>query len=228
MPPSPLGFVSLALALALPHSLAAAPKAARKAAAKKAPLAVGSGVIVTLRTGALIEGIYHGDADGALWVEVDGGEVGIEKTTIAGVVAAKTGSDEYKDRAAALGPKDASGWWELSLWAAGKDMHGKAEAAAKTVVRIDPGHAKAREFLGYEKVGDRWLQGDDIPAAKGLVLYEREWLSPGQIEALKERRREEEKESKLRAMRLHAPAKYEQAPVKKPLGGWVDSRRGGQ
>ncbi len=224
---SRLAFSALALVLSVPPSFAAAPKAARKAAPKKIALVEGQGVKVTLKTGTVIEGIYHGDADGALWVEVDGGEVGIEKATIAGVAPAMTGSNEYKERASALGVKDAAGWWELSLWAAGKELHGAAESAAKTVLKIDPEHANARDFLGYEKVGKRWVQGDDIHVAKGLVLFERQWLSPDQIEALKERRRTEDKEKNLRGMMLHAPVKYEQAPSKRPMGGWVDSRQGG-
>lgn len=220
--------VFLALALCLTSAAGfAAPTKTRKAPAKKAPLVVGQGVIVTLRTGALIEGIYHGDADGAIWVEVDGGDVGIEKDTIAGMSPiAKTASTEYKERAAALGAKDAAGWWELSMWAASKDLHGAAESAARTVLKIDPEHARARDLLGFEKVDGRWLQHDEVHRAKGLVLYERRWLTPQQVEEAKARARQEEKENNLRAMKLHAPATYE-AP-KKPLGGWVDRPQGGR
>lgn len=223
--PARLGLLALALVLAAPLSFAAG--APRKNAAKKT-LAKGDGVIVTLKTGALVEGIYHGDADGAIWIEVDGGEVGIEKDTVAGIAPAKTGSAEHKERAAALGAKDAAGWWELSLWAAGKELHGAAESAAKTVLKIDPEHAKAREHLGFEKVGSRWLHGDDVQRAKGLVLFERQWLSPDQIEALKHRRNTEEQEKNLSGMKLHAPIKYAPAPVKKPLGGWVETPKGGR
>lgn len=220
--------VSLALALVLGAADAfAAPAKTRKAAAKKAPLVVGQGVIVTLKTGALIEGIYHGDADGAIWVEVDGGDVGVEKDTIAGMAAvAKPASAEYKERAAALGAKDAAGWWELSTWAAGKELHGAAESAAKTVLKIDPDHAQARELLGFEKVNGRWVQHDEIHRAKGLILYERKWLTPEQIAEAKARAKQEETDHNLRSMNLSTPAKYD-AP-KKPLGGWVDRGSRGQ
>lgn len=220
--PALLGLLAMALVLGSQLPLAAAPKAARKAPPKKAALVEGAGVIVTLKTGTLIEGIYHGDADGAVWVEVDGGEVGIEKDTIARIVPAKkVGAVEYKERAAALDAKDAEGWWELSLWATGKEMHGAAEHAAKNVLKIDPNHSHAREHLGFEKVGDRWLQGDQIPAAKGLVLYDRKWMTPAQAaeQAAADEKRRKDAENAYTGALMRPP---DPSPTPQPRGGWVD------
>lgn len=228
--PAMLGILALVLAVGVPPEIDAAPRSARKATAKKKPsLIAGSGVIVTLKTGALIEGVYHGDADGAVWVEVDGGEVGIEKTTIAGIVPAQTGSIKYKERAAALGAKDRDGWWKLSVWAAARNMHGAAATAARTVVNIDPEHAGAREYLGFEKVGERWLQGDAIPAAKGLVQFERRWLTQAEVADIQMRRRNKEMERSKNAeyeyqynLQRLAPKMVTEKPVKKSMG-WIET-----
>lgn len=223
-----LSALGLALLLAASACFAAPAKAAKKAPAKKAALIVGQAVVVTLQNGSKVEGVYQGDADGAIWVEVDGGEVGVEKSTIVDMVAGKADTAEFKKRAATIGPKDAEAWWELALWAEQAGLHTSANTAAKNAIRINRDHDKARKFLGYEKVKGSWHQGDDIHRAKGLVQLDGDWVAPEELEAAKARAENDQKESNLRSMRLHKPAKYaaeEPAPAKpaRPFGGWVDS-----
>jgi len=226
--PSFSRLAALAVVLVLVDSPLQAAPAPKKAAAKKPALVKGTGATVTLNTGTLVHGIYHGEADGAIWVEVDGGEVGIERDTIVSIVAAKTPDVEMKERRAALGPKDTAGWWEFSQWATKKELNGAAESAARTVIKLDPDHAGARELLGYEKVKGSWLKGEDIYLAQGLVQFERRWVTPDEATALKQAREKMEKEDNLRAMRRPAPAVYQQPEKKRPLSGWVDYNRGGQ
>lgn len=136
--------------------------------------AKGEIVTLTLTNGSTVEGKYQGEADGAFWVEFDGGgEAAIETSTI---VKMRT-SSEYKRKAAALGSADTAGWWKLSQWAAAREEMASARAAASEVIHIDPEHAAARRFLGHEKIDGRWLSGDDLNRSKGLVTFNGEWMT---------------------------------------------------
>lgn len=219
--------VALIFALCLCVPAIAAPPAKRKAAAGKFVPTVGSGIIVSLQNGSKVEGIYRGEGDGAIWLEIDGGEAGLEKSTIVSLAPAKGGTPEFKRRAATLEPADAEGWWKLAQWAEQNELHSSAQSAARSAIKASPEHAAARKFLGHEKVGGQWYQGDDIHRAKGLVKYGDEWVAPENLEAAKQRAENEEKEKNLRAMRLHKPVTYrneEPAPQKsnRPFGGWVE------
>ncbi len=176
--PTRLGGLALVLVLIAPLSFAA--PAARKPASKTA-LAVGDGVIVTLKNGSEVKGVYHGNADGAFWVESNGAEVGLERDSIAKITQANTGDAEYRKHKAGLSETDAEGWWRLSLIATRHGMKSAANDAAKTAVKIAPEHAKARQFLGHEKVGGRWLDHEAAQAARGLTLYEGEWLTNAEL-----------------------------------------------
>lgn len=227
------GALVLAVLLIAPPCFAAPAKAAKKAPTKKAALVEGQGVVVLLQNGSKIEGVYHGDADGAIWVEVDGGEVGVEKSTIVEVVPGKASTADFNKRAESIGPKDAEGWWELALWAERAGLTTSAKTAARNAIKINGEHEKAREFLGYEKVKGGWYKGDEIPRAKGLVQFGSDWVAPEELEAAKVRAENEQKEKNLNSMRLHQPMKYTQsdpAPAKsgRPFSGWVDRGGGGK
>lgn len=170
----PFSALALAVLLAAPCAFAAAP-------AKKKALAVGDGVIVVLKNGSEVKGVYHGNADGAFWVESNGAQIGIERASIAKITQARTGDAEYRKQKAALSDTDAEGWWGLSVLAARHGMISAANDAAKTAVKIDPEHAEARAYLGYEKVGGKWLEHEAAQAAKGLTLYEGEWVTNAEM-----------------------------------------------
>ena len=57
---------------------------------------------------------------------------------------------------------------------------GKKELAAKAyarVLEVDPEHRAARRALGYELVGDRWLQGGALMRAKGFIHHDGKWMT---------------------------------------------------
>lgn len=226
MPLSRLGILSLALVLSAAPSFAATAKAAKKAPAKEAVLAAGTGVSIVLTNGSKVDGIFQSEADGVVWVEVDGGEAGIDRSTIARMAASKTPDIEFKERGEGLAQDDAKGWWELAQWAETKELFAAARSAARKAIKIDPDHHEARKYLGYEKVDGRWLQGDDVHRARGLVPFEGQWVMPEEVAELKKAREEKAKQEKLDSMtpvRASPVYKYEEPPkAKRPFSGWVD------
>lgn len=170
------GTLALAVLLTAPCAFAAAPAKKNKKA-----LAVGDGVIVILKNGSEVKGVYHGDADGAFWIESNGAQVGLERDSIAKITQANTGDAEYRKLKASLTDDDADGWMRLADLAARHGMTSAAKDAAKTAVKIDPEHAGARAFLGYEKIGGKWLEHEAAQTAKGLTLYEGEWVTNAEL-----------------------------------------------
>ncbi len=159
----------------------------------KAPrIAKGTGVTVTLKGNKQVKGVYLGRHDGAVWVGLDGGEVGLEKETVLKIEPSETDDSEFLKRRAALASDDAKGHWELVKWADKAGLDSLAKGEAETVVRIDPEHLKARQFLGHEKINGAWLEHDDAMRAKGLVEYRGEWITQDEYAAIEKTRIEQE------------------------------------
>lgn len=220
--------LAMALALAASPCVAApakAAKSAKKAPAKPAPLVAGTGVSIVLTNGSKVEGIFQSEEDGVVWVEVDGGQAGIDRSTIEKMGPSKTPDIEYKERVAALAADDAKGWWELAQWAESKDLHAASLSAAKKTIRISPDHEEARRYLSYEKVDGKWVQGDDIHRARGLVQFDGHWVRPDDIPELKKAKEEKAKQDRLDSMtpvRASPTYQKEDFKAKRPFSGWVD------
>jgi hypothetical protein len=169
-------FAAAALALIL----AAAPSFAKdKPPAKE--IAKGTGVIVTLNEGREVKGVYLGRHDGAVWVGLDGGEIGLEPETIVKIVPAKTDDSEFLKRKVELAPNDKAGHWGLAEWALKQGLDSSAKAQALIVVGLDPDHEKARRLLRHERIDGVWLEHDDAMQAKGFVQYKGDWISKEQF-----------------------------------------------
>ncbi len=192
-------FAAILGTLALTLVVAAAAEPAKKPTAKKS-VAVGSGVVVTLKNGNEVEGVYRGKRDGAVWVELDGGEIGIEPDTVVKITPTNTADSEFLKRKAVIDPKDVDAWWELSKWAASRELRGSAQTTAETVIDLNPDHAEARIFLGFEKIGGRWLDFNAAQIAKGFTLFEGEWLRGEELALAIKRRKEADDDNRLHQM----------------------------
>ncbi len=73
------------------------------------------------------------------------------------------------ERLSALPEGDARAAFVLALEFAAEGHARAAEQAHAHVSQIEPGHVAARRALRYERVGDKWLRGKALLAAKGLV-----------------------------------------------------------
>lgn len=178
--------------------LLALPAAAQQAVYLPPP---GSGVTVGLTNQREIRGTFLGEREGAVWVGVDGGEVGLEPADIVTVRAQENDDVEFRRRAARAG-RDAGAWWALAQWAKERGLHGSAELAARQVVESSPEHAGARALLGQEKAGGRWLDHDAAMKAKGYVEYRGEWLKKEEAAALERERREQRREERMEELLL--------------------------
>lgn len=174
--------------------LLALPAAAQQAAVYLPP--PGTGVSVGLSNQREIRGTFLGERDGAVWVGVDGGEVGLDPADIVTVRTQDNDDVEYRRRAARAG-RDAGAWWALAQWAKERGLHGSAEDSARRVVELSPEHAGARALLGQEKIGGAWLEHDAAMKAKGFVPYGGDWLKREEYERLERERRAAREEERM-------------------------------
>jgi hypothetical protein len=79
-------------------------------------------------------------------------------------------------RIAALPKGDATAAYRLALDLEAQGCADLAKDAHWRAVAADPDHAAARRALGFERVGGRWLVGDDLLRAKGFVKAGGRWV----------------------------------------------------
>jgi len=82
----------------------------------------------------------------------------------------------YSVRAKKSSARDAEAQFLLARWCR---RHGLADEMTKhleKVVALDPDHAAARQALGYEKVGEKWVAGEGVLEAKGFVKRNGRWI----------------------------------------------------
>jgi len=82
----------------------------------------------------------------------------------------------YAERAKNAAASDVATQFLLARWC---KRHGLADEMTRhlqKVVALDPDHAAARQALGYEKVGTKWVAGVGVLEAKGFVKRNGRWI----------------------------------------------------
>ncbi len=73
---------------------------------------------------------------------------------------------------------DVKGLMALAQWARDNKLPKEAAETLERVIKYEPDHAEARVQLGYERVAGKWVKGDELQKAKGLVEYHGKWITP--------------------------------------------------
>ncbi|MBN1417260.1 MAG: hypothetical protein JXP34_00700 [Planctomycetes bacterium] len=129
-------------------------------------VAVASGDVVRLRTGEAIQGTVILRTDEKVVIATASGLRTVRATDVQSIEEEKDPRAEYVRRAAALGPRDAKGWYELGTWAQDQRLEAEATHCFEQVIRIDPDHAEARAALGYRRWGPGWRKAEEIEKAR--------------------------------------------------------------
>ena len=188
---------------------------------KKKIIAQCDHVTVTLKGEREIKGIYLGRHHNAVWVEVSGGEIGLDEDQVLKVTPSESAEHEFLRRKAALNVHDAKGFWELCIFASENNLTPQAQSAAQTVLSIDPDHAEAREFFGYVKVNGSWMTFDQPQFRLGKVHVDGRWMSREESEGYWEARRGSARGLNPHRLTEQLPAQ-EDSSVKK-INGYIES-----
>ncbi|MBE7462167.1 MAG: hypothetical protein HS116_01625 [Planctomycetes bacterium] len=143
--------------------------------------------IVVLKNGKQLEGRVV-EKDDSVVVHLGYGSIVVKRDQIERIVKKETPLDTYHERASELAkahcgeapdrPAAARAWFELAGWCGQQNLPRQREEALARVLSFDSGHEAARQALGYLKVGDRWVTGDERHEALGLVKHQGQWVTP--------------------------------------------------
>jgi hypothetical protein len=140
---------------------------------------------IVLRGGGQIRGKVLPDPkkpDGVLIVPERGKkELHFLKAQITEVVAEPSALDEYIIRREKT-PATAEAQHALGLWCEQQKLRDLATLHYEAAVARDNTFGPAQKKLGRVQVGDRWLSGDDLRAAQGLVRYRGKWITAEELE----------------------------------------------
>src|SRR4051812_40839516 len=99
-----------------------------------------------------------------------------QKPQILRVIAEPSVLDEYVARKAKAAAS-AEGQHQLGLWCEEHKLRDLAELHFETAIERDRSFAPAHQKLGHALHGDRWLSGDELREAQGLVRYKGTWIT---------------------------------------------------
>ncbi len=172
---------------------------------KPLPLSLGLGLLlalpaaadeVHLRNGAVFTGVVR--EDGArVRVEMDSGSMSFLKIDVREIVRSDDPLKEFETRRRSA--TDAKASYELALWARERGLTTRSQEQLRKVIELDPQHEGARKLLGFERIGERWLDGEELLAARGLIRHHGRWLPRETVERFKEQEKELIIESDRRA-----------------------------
>ena len=116
--------------------------------------------------------------DGLLEVLVatNAGEVRIPWSRIERIDRGSYVRSLYEERSAGIAKDDAGARFLLALWCRRQGLADAMEAELQKVLEIEPDHAGARAALGFERVDEKWVAGDQLVAAKGFVKRDGRWI----------------------------------------------------
>jgi hypothetical protein len=137
---------------------------------------------VTLRNGSSFTGIVREEGDRVV-VEMDFGTMTFKKVDVRAI--SRGGEDpirEFENKSKSA--TDVKSMMELASWARDKGLTARMTELYRKVIRLDPNQAEARKALGYEKITELWLEGDDLMVAKGFVKVNGRWLSKDTAELI--------------------------------------------
>ena len=154
---------------------------------------------VLLRGGGKITGVIVEKTKDAVVLEAGPGRISVPMSRVLKIVEPGSGIETYRERAAALGPRDVDGWAALARWAAEQDLVTQSREAWKKVLVADPFHPEANAAVGRAQPDRTWKATEDAYRAQGYEEFEGRWVTRAERKALvRERAAEEAREQEVR------------------------------
>jgi HEAT repeats/PBS lyase HEAT-like repeat len=166
------------------------------------------GDIFVLRDGGRVEGVLlnpeEAKSAGYRVRPLDGGIVTIPADDITKVIPWSKAKTQYVTFLPDM-PPTAEGHWKMAEWCLTAKLPDEREFHLEEVIRLEPGHAKARKALGYVQVDGSWILPEEIMRQRGFVRYEGRWRLPIDVERMEAAKKTEaqiaEWKSKVRLWR---------------------------
>lgn len=156
--------------------------------------------IVHLKNGGKIEGIVRVRGDRYVVTTDKNIEVEIPIKDVLSVEVTKTHRDVYREKRARIGEGDLKGLLELAKWCEEAGLESEARATYESIIRLDPDHEAARRALGFVRVGDAWLTGEEARPHLGLVKHRGRWVTPEEKANLEAEEKREKERRRIRKL----------------------------
>jgi len=170
---------------------------------------------VYLRGGGQITGEIIEQTDDSVTVDIGGGYVTAQTSSIVRIEKSVSPLQEYRTRAEAIPAGDAEAWRELAQWATSQALSSQASEAYSQVVAILPDDQEANRALGRVQLNGKWVTEEESYLARGFVDFEGEWMTPGERQSILADRRAREQadrqanEAKIQAIEAEQKAEKE-------------------
>jgi hypothetical protein len=120
-----------------------------------------------------------------------GGHMTVSRSQITKIQPASDVDAEY-EKLAHTSPDTADAHWRLAEWCREHKLRDERRQQLDRILELNPNHVEARAALGFQQKNGQWMNRDDVMAARGLVLFDGKYVTPQQVELLKQH-----KESKV-------------------------------
>ena len=123
---------------------------------------------------------------------------------------------DYREAEKTLADDDAETRFAMALWQFRSKNQQEMERLLEEVIKLDPDHKQARRMLGHEQVDGKWLSGDELKIAQGLVQHKGEWVTKEAKEKLDQGLLE------YKGKWLTQDEYYQKLGYKRHRGQWLD------
>lgn len=146
-----------------------------------------------LKTGGEVVGslIERGEKGSYVVQTVEGVKLTLPRFDVVKIVPENPALLEYKSRARSL-PDTVEAHRKLAAWCTENKLNDQADHHLERLLKLDPTDQAARQSLGYQRYGNRWMTREQIMQERGMVLYRGKYRTPQDI-ALREMQEQVEK-----------------------------------
>jgi HEAT repeat protein len=99
-----------------------------------------------------------------------------------------TGVDTQYQKMARSSPDTVEAHWKLAEWCREHKLRDERRQHLERILELNPNQADARAALGFHEKNGQWMNRDDVMASRGLVLYEGKYVTPQQVELMKQQK----------------------------------------
>lgn len=139
---------------------------------------------IFLRGGGQITGQIVDQTDDSVTVDIGGGTITANRSSIVKIEENTSPLQEYRERAAKISAGDAEAWRELARWAKGYSLSSQAREAYREVVAILPDDEEANKALGMVQLNGQWVTEEEGYRARGYVQFEGKWMTPAEQQSI--------------------------------------------
>jgi hypothetical protein len=119
-----------------------------------------------------------------------GAVVSLKRDMLQRIIEENAALAEYHERSRKT-PDTAEAQRQLAEWCRQHKLADEADLHLMRVAELDPNDEEARRTLGFQKIGDRWLNADELMAVRGMQFFDGKYRTAQDI-AIRQRNKQED------------------------------------